>query len=89
VSSGVRAGGLAISIVGAGLGGISAAIALRLVGFRVIVFEQALALAEVGAGIQVAPNAAPTTVVRKQTTGSVMNDVRRPTVAGSTPDRVG
>jgi salicylate hydroxylase len=50
--------GLEIAIVGAGLGGMSAAIALRRVGHRVIVFEQTPVLAEVGAGIQVAPNAA-------------------------------
>jgi salicylate hydroxylase len=55
---GARSRGLEIAIVGAGLGGMSAAIALRRVGHRVIVFEQAPALAEVGAGIQVAPNAA-------------------------------
>jgi salicylate hydroxylase len=58
MTSAARPGELDIAIVGAGLGGISAAIALRRVGHRVIVFEQASALAEVGAGIQVAPNAA-------------------------------
>jgi salicylate hydroxylase len=43
--------------VGAGLGGLSAAIALRRAGHRVIVIEKAPALNAVGAGIQMAPNA--------------------------------
>jgi salicylate hydroxylase len=54
----IHSRGVEIAIVGAGLGGMSAAIALRRGGHRVIVFEQAPAVAEVGAGIQVAPNAA-------------------------------
>jgi salicylate hydroxylase len=58
VRTGARPRGLEIAIVGAGLGGTSAAIALRRAGHRVVVFERAPALAEVGAGIQVAPNAA-------------------------------
>lgn len=44
-------------IVGAGLGGLSAAIGLRRVGHEVVVLEQAPELGEVGAGIQMAPNA--------------------------------
>ncbi len=46
-----------ISIVGAGLGGLTAAIALAARGFEVKVFEQASALGEVGAGVQLGPNA--------------------------------
>ncbi len=46
-----------ISIVGAGLGGLAAAIALRQQGFEVDVFEQAPELGEFGAGINVTPNA--------------------------------
>ncbi|KIC51334.1 FAD-dependent monooxygenase [Tateyamaria sp. ANG-S1] len=43
-------------IVGGGIGGLSAAIALRLRGWTVRVFEQAAALTEVGAGLQISPN---------------------------------
>ncbi|WP_147113123.1 FAD-dependent monooxygenase [Tateyamaria sp. syn59] len=43
-------------IVGGGIGGLSAAIALHLRGWTVRVFEQAPALAEVGAGLQISPN---------------------------------
>ena len=46
-----------IAIVGAGLGGLAAAIALRQQGFDVEVFEQASDLGEFGAGINVSPNA--------------------------------
>ncbi|RFU32120.1 hypothetical protein B7463_g4200, partial [Scytalidium lignicola] len=45
-----------IIIVGAGLGGLGAAIALLLAGHDVEVFEAAAEIAEVGAGIQVLPN---------------------------------
>ena len=46
-----------ICIVGAGLGGLSAALALLQKGFRVTVLEQAAALGEIGAGVQLGPNA--------------------------------
>jgi salicylate hydroxylase len=46
-----------IAVVGAGLGGLTAAIALRRKGFDVSVFEQADRLGEIGAGIQLSPNA--------------------------------
>ena len=45
-----------IAIIGAGIGGLSAAAALRLVGFDVRVYEQAARFARVGAGIQMMPN---------------------------------
>ncbi|MBY5933976.1 FAD-dependent monooxygenase [Tateyamaria omphalii] len=45
-----------VLIVGGGIGGLSAAIALRLRGWQVEVFEQASALTEVGAGLQISPN---------------------------------
>lgn len=44
-------------IVGAGIGGLAAAIALRRVGLDVRLMEQAAELAEVGAGLQLSPNA--------------------------------
>lgn len=46
-----------IAIVGAGIGGLAAAAALLRRGHRVRVFEQAAALGEVGAGIQMSANA--------------------------------
>jgi salicylate hydroxylase len=46
-----------ICIVGAGLGGLSAALALLQKGFRVTVLEQASVLGEIGAGVQLGPNA--------------------------------
>jgi salicylate hydroxylase/6-hydroxynicotinate 3-monooxygenase len=48
---------LEIAIVGAGIGGLTAAAALLRVGVRVQVYEQASAFARVGAGIQQSPNA--------------------------------
>ncbi|KAL9604928.1 MAG: hypothetical protein Q9219_000116 [cf. Caloplaca sp. 3 TL-2023] len=47
---------LNICIVGAGIGGLAAAIGITRAGHRVIVLEQAGALSEIGAGIQVPPN---------------------------------
>jgi len=46
-----------ICMVGAGLGGLSAALALLQKGFRVTVLEQASVLGEIGAGVQLGPNA--------------------------------
>jgi salicylate hydroxylase len=46
-----------IVIAGAGIGGLTAALALMRTGFRVVVLEQATRLEEVGAGIQLSPNA--------------------------------
>jgi salicylate hydroxylase/6-hydroxynicotinate 3-monooxygenase len=47
---------LSIAIVGAGMGGMSAAITLRKAGFDVQVYEQAARFARIGAGIQMLPN---------------------------------
>lgn len=48
--------GLKFAIVGAGIGGLSAAIALRQRGADVVVLEQAPEIAEVGAGLQISAN---------------------------------
>ncbi|MEZ5564048.1 MAG: FAD-dependent monooxygenase [Gammaproteobacteria bacterium] len=45
-----------IIIIGAGIGGLTAALALQRTGQRVRVFERAAAFAEVGAGLTVGPN---------------------------------
>jgi salicylate hydroxylase len=47
-----------IAVAGAGIAGLTAAIALARRGFSVDLFERALDLQEVGAGIQLSPNAA-------------------------------
>jgi salicylate hydroxylase len=52
----MRLEGLRIAVVGAGIGGLAAAAALAQRRARVRVFEQAPALGEVGAGLQIAPN---------------------------------
>jgi salicylate hydroxylase len=44
-------------IVGAGIGGLTAALALAKAGFSVAMFERAAALEEFGAGLQLTPNA--------------------------------
>ncbi len=49
---------LSVAIVGGGIGGLSAALALLREGFDVQVYEQAARFGEIGAGIQISPNAA-------------------------------
>jgi salicylate hydroxylase len=46
-----------IAIIGGGIGGLTAAAVLQRAGFDVQVYEQAKALGEVGAGINIGPNA--------------------------------
>jgi salicylate hydroxylase len=47
---------LRVVIIGAGIGGLAAAIALRQRGIEVEIFERSLELGEVGAGLQIGPN---------------------------------
>ncbi len=47
---------LRIIIVGAGIGGLAAAVALRQRGFEVEIFERSSKLEEAGAGLQIGPN---------------------------------
>ncbi len=48
--------GREVAVVGAGIGGLAAALALARRGARVCVFERAPQLSEVGAGLQISPN---------------------------------
>ena len=49
---------LQVAIVGGGIGGLTAALALRARGLKVAIFEQAVELGETGAGISIHANAA-------------------------------
>ncbi|MFD5869561.1 FAD-dependent monooxygenase, partial [Corynebacterium sp. NPDC060344] len=49
---------LRVAVVGAGIGGLAAAMALRRAGLEADVYEQAPELSEVGAGLHLAPNGA-------------------------------
>jgi len=53
----MREGVASVAIVGGGIGGLAAALSLLHAGLDVRVYEQAPALGEVGAGIQICPNA--------------------------------
>jgi salicylate hydroxylase len=54
---------LRVAVIGGGIGGLTAAVALLQAGFKVEVYEQAPELTEVGGGINIAPNA--TRVLRR------------------------
>ena len=45
------------SIAGAGIGGLGAALALAQIGWKITVLEQSNSFGEVGAGVQISPNA--------------------------------
>ena len=53
----MNSNGRRIAITGGGIGGLAAALSLIKAGFDVQVYEQASVLREVGAGIQISPNA--------------------------------
>ena len=46
-----------IIVIGAGIGGLAAGLALQRRGFRVVVYERASEIREIGAGVVIAPNA--------------------------------
>lgn len=52
-----RAAGLPVLVAGGGIGGLAAALALVRQGFEVQVLEQSPAIGEIGAGMQLGPNA--------------------------------
>ncbi|WP_322892953.1 MULTISPECIES: FAD-dependent monooxygenase [unclassified Yoonia] len=47
-----------VAIIGGGIGGLTAALAFARMGAKVSVYEQAAAISEVGAGLQITPNGA-------------------------------
>ena len=51
-----RRGGAPVLVVGGGIGGMAAALALHQRGFAVDVFEQSAEIGEIGAGLQLGPN---------------------------------
>ena len=53
---GTTLSGKRFAVIGAGIGGVGAALALARRGGRVVLFEQAPAMTEVGAGLQISPN---------------------------------
>src|SRR5215471_21690364 len=52
-----KTSGLPVIVAGGGIGGLAAALALARQGFGVKVLEQAPQLGEIGAGVQLGPNA--------------------------------
>lgn len=72
---------LNVILVGAGLGGLTAALALLRAGFRVAVYEQAAELGEVGAGVTITPNGVH--VLNHLLGAAVVNRVARTPAAGA------
>src|SRR3954452_8213956 len=76
-----------VLIVGAGIGGLTTAIALRRIGIDATVFEQASALREVGAGISLWPNAIK--ALRRLGVGDVVEASAADVDEMATRDRLG
>ena len=66
---------VAVGVVGAGVGGLTVALALRRVGLEVVAYERAAGLAEVGAGVQLGPHA--TCVLRELGLDEAMREIGR------------
>ncbi|MEO8223493.1 MAG: FAD-dependent monooxygenase, partial [Gammaproteobacteria bacterium] len=64
---------LHVLIAGAGIGGLTLALALQRAGIRVSIYEQAATLSEVGAGLTLASNA--TLILRHLGLGAVLTDL--------------
>ncbi|MEU8663534.1 FAD-dependent monooxygenase [Actinoplanes philippinensis] len=75
------------AIIGGGIGGLAAAVALRRIGWRVTVYERAPAFTEVGAGISLWPNALHA-LDRLGLLGGVLSRARKE-LAGGAKDRRG
>ncbi|MBI1277757.1 MAG: NAD(P)-binding protein [Anaerolineaceae bacterium] len=71
-------------IIGAGIGGLSAAIALRNAGLEVVIYEQASAIKEVGAGLSLWPNA--TKALEKLGLGPALRQISVPQADGGIHD---
>ena len=71
-------------VIGAGIGGLCAAIALRNAGLDVVIYEQASAIREVGAGLSLWPNA--TKALEKLGLGTALRKITVPQVDGGIHD---
>ncbi len=71
-------------VIGAGIGGLSAAIALRNAGLDVVIYEQAAAIKEVGAGLSLWPNA--TKALEKLGLGAALRQISVPQADGGIHD---
>ncbi len=71
-------------VIGAGIGGLSAAIALRNAGLEVVIYEQAAAIREVGAGLTLWPNA--TKALDKLGLGAALRQISIPEANGGIHD---
>ncbi|MBA3870794.1 MAG: FAD-dependent monooxygenase [Anaerolineae bacterium] len=71
-------------IIGAGIGGLSTAIALRNAGVEVVIYEQASVIREVGAGLSLWPNA--TKALEKLGLGAALKQISVPQADGGIHD---